>query len=137
MIEQRPRDDEGDRQDIIESSIDPRSLSVEGAPEDATGNDLKTVTRNVMPLLGLEPATAENTEENPDSNEDSNRSAMSDPLLGTTTANTIETLGKSSTGRSPKRVCYGPLLRFRADSRPGKPQKSAKDGAANAVDLSR
>ena len=53
------------------------------------------------------------------------------PLLGTNTSQHAEILGKSSRRRSPKRVCYGSLLRFGADSRTQKSLKSAINGPAD------
>ena len=64
-----------------------------------------------MPLLGLELTKTENKQENADLIEDSNQQTMLAPLLGTTTFQHTETLGKSSERRSLKRVCYGNLLR--------------------------
>ena len=75
-----------------------------------------------MPLLGLEPATAENKQENDEPVEDSNQSALLAPLLGTITSQQTETLGKSSQRRSPKLVCYGQLLQDDA------PRHSPTDG---------
>ena len=64
-----------------------------------------------MPLLGLELATTENKRENDGLTEDSNQQAMLGPLLGTTVSDIAENAQKSSSRRSPERVCYRYLLR--------------------------
>jgi hypothetical protein len=129
MIDERSEDDHSDPPDIIETSMEERSRSVGKASEDATANDLETVTRNVMPLLGLEPANAENAEQNPTPNEDSNPSAMSGPLLGTSTSEIVANARKSSSRRSPKRVCYAELLHDDEPSSPAKPQKTVHNAS--------
>ena len=53
----------------------------------------------------------------------------SSPLLGTIVSETTENLGKSSSRRSPKRVCYGKLLRETDQSSPAKPQRTVLDGS--------
>ena len=64
-----------------------------------------------MPLLGLELATTENKRENDGLTEDSNQQAMLAPLLGTIVSDIAENARKSSSRRSPERVCYGNPLR--------------------------
>lgn len=64
-----------------------------------------------MPLLGLELATTENKREIDGLTEDSNQQAMLAPLLGTTSSDIADNARKSSSRRSPERVCYGNLLR--------------------------
>ena len=81
------------------------------------------------PLLGLELTNAENTGQISSFNEDSNHSARLAPLLGTKTSEIVENARRSSTRRSPKRVCYGKLLRETDLSSPRKPQKSVLDGS--------
>ena len=80
-----------------------------------------------MPLLGLALTDTENTGENHGQNGDSNQQPMLAPLLGTTTFQHTETLEKSSERRSPKRVCYGNLLRENGSPSAGKSQRTVTD----------
>ena len=88
-------------------------------------NGQRAVRRGSMPLLGLELPITENSGQNPFPSEDSNHSTPLAPLLGTNIAEIAEKLRKSSTGRSPKCVCYGNLLRQDGPQWPGKPQITA------------
>ena len=101
------------------------------APEGLHGDDAKTVGGDVSPLLTLEPADTENIDENSTASRDFDQPDLVNPLLGTTASTGIEMLRKSSSGRSPKRQCYGNLLRFSADIRHEKRGESATYGSTN------
>jgi hypothetical protein len=95
------------------------------------GDDAGTVGNDVSPLLTLELADTENTAENSTASPDLDRPDLVNPLLGTTASTGIEKLRKSSSGRSPKRQCYGNLLRFSTDVQSKNRGKSAKYGSTN------
>jgi hypothetical protein len=97
------------------------------APESPPGDHSATVTPDVSPLLTLEPAPTENTGENRAAPADSNQPDLLGPLLGTIALDGIETLGKLSSGRSPKRQCYGNVLRFRATVEQRNLRKTARN----------
>ena len=120
-IDQRPeepassadRDDRDDRQDAFAEPSGDASQERDGA----------------VPLLGLEPATAENTGFNSKTPEVRVLPPRLAPLLGTRLLESAENLGKSSTRRSPERLCYGKLLRETDQSSPAKPQRTVLDGS--------
>ncbi len=59
----------------------------------------------------------------------------SSPLLGTIASDGTETLGKLSSGRSPKRPCYGNLLRFRATVEQRNLTKTARNHSADCYGI--
>jgi hypothetical protein len=96
--------------ETVQASLPPRSgaepAAVDQAPTD--GDD--------GALLGLEPSGTEKAGENAPL-PDQGLEPGPHPLLGTSTSESIEILGKSSARRSSERGCYGFLLRFGAHSR--------------------
>ena len=117
-----------DCQTIIEVSMNERSLGVEEASGDALMDDVEHGA-DAMPLLGLEPTGAENTGQNAVQIEDSNPADCYVPLLGTISPQIAVNAGKSSSKRSPKRVCYGELLRERDPSSYPTSQKTGVSGS--------
>jgi hypothetical protein len=106
--------------DMAERSKGPQKAS-QRVPED----DMKTVGDDVSPLLTPESSTTENAGEFADASNNIDKRGSASPLLGTSASDGIETLGKLSSRRSPKRQCYGNLLRFRSTAGSRNPEKTA------------
>ncbi|NTZ43351.1 hypothetical protein G7A66_09695 [Altererythrobacter sp. SALINAS58] len=100
-------DDEGHWLETVLNSLPERSRET----REALLKALVDGPDGAGPLLGLEPATTENTAENLIQMKDSNQQPLLAPLLGTNAYQRTETLEKSSHRRSPESVCYGKLLR--------------------------
>lgn len=114
----------------METSMKEHSLGVEKALEDALADDVGNGA-DAMPLLGLELTSVENTGQNAVQIEDSNPEDCYAPLLGTISPQIAVNAGKSSSKRSPKRVCYGELLR---ESDPSSYPMSQKTGVSGSRD---
>ena len=116
MIEERPEDDGGDRQEIIEESMGERSLRGEEASRNAVTDDGETVAADVSPLLTLEPSATENARENLPTSTEPDQQIRLAPLLGTSYSQDTENSGKPSPRRFLERACYAKLLHETAAS---------------------
>jgi hypothetical protein len=95
---------------------------------DDVADDPHRHRNGVSPLLTLELTTIEKTAETSTSAKDSNPPHMRAPLLGTSHHDIIVNVRKSSTRRSPTRVCYTELLHNRGHNSSSGRRKSTVNG---------